>query len=61
MDLRKEGEDYYVGHLLGTALDRLTEEALLELYYQSDEQAENEVPVAGRRSDAFSSLPTVYR
>lgn len=40
VELRKEGEDYYVGHLLGTSLDRLTEEALLELYYQSDEQDE---------------------
>lgn len=38
VELRKEGEDYYVGHLLSTSLDRLTEEALLELYYQSDEQ-----------------------
>lgn len=32
-DLRKEGEDYYVGYLLGTALDALAEEAALELHY----------------------------
>lgn len=61
--LRKEGEDYYVGHLLGTALDRLTEEALLELYYQSDEQAENEVLLqeAVRRVQQFANRLPVIR
>src|SRR5471030_2120615 len=29
-DLRKDNEDYYVGYLLGNALDRLAEEASLE-------------------------------
>lgn len=63
VDLRKEGEDYYVGHLLGTALDRLTEEALLELYYQSDEQAENEVLLqeAVRRVQQFANRLPVIR
>ncbi|MCJ6488217.1 serine O-acetyltransferase EpsC [Klebsiella variicola] len=63
VDLRKEGEDYYVGHLLGTALDRLTEEALLELYYQSDEQAENEVLLqeAARRVQQFANRLPVIR
>ncbi|SLM63228.1 Serine acetyltransferase [Dickeya aquatica] len=32
-DLRKEGEDYYVGYLLGTALDALSQEAAFELHY----------------------------
>lgn len=34
-DLRKESEDYYVGYLLGSALDRLAEEAVLELRYRT--------------------------
>ncbi|EQA4051327.1 serine O-acetyltransferase EpsC [Klebsiella variicola] len=63
VDLSNEGEDYYVGHLLGTALDRLTEEALLELYYQSDEQAENEVLLqeAARRVQQFANRLPVIR
>ena len=36
VELSKESEDYYVGYLLSTSLDRLTEEVLLELYYESD-------------------------
>ena len=32
-DLRRDNEDYYVGYLLGNALDRLAEEASLELRY----------------------------
>ena len=63
VDLRKQGEDYSAGHLLGTALDRLTEEALLELYYQSDEQAENEVLLqeAVRRVQQFANRLPVIR
>ncbi|STS91816.1 serine acetyltransferase [Klebsiella variicola] len=49
--------------MLGTALDRLTEEALLELYYQSDEQAENEVLLqeAVRRVQQFANRLPVIR
>ena len=66
IDLRKEGEDYYVGHLLGTSLDKLTEEALLELYYQSGEQDEQEtshilMQEALRRVQAFSTRLPVIR
>lgn len=39
-DLRKESEDYYVGYLLGRALDRLTEEVALELRYRTDLRGE---------------------
>lgn len=34
-EIKKEGEDFYVGHLLAVSLDKLTEEAQLELHYQS--------------------------
>lgn len=66
VELRKEGEDYYVGHLLGTSLDRLTEEVLLELYYQSDEENggdENRALTqdAVRRVQQFASLLPVIR
>jgi len=65
VDLRQEGEDYYVGHLLGTALDKLTEEALLELHYQSDEKdiqgpTHSLAQEAVRRVQLFASrLPTI--
>jgi serine O-acetyltransferase len=61
VELRKEGEDYYVGHLLGTSLDRLTE-ALLELYYQSDEQAQVTLSQeAVRRVQQFANRLPVIR
>ncbi len=40
-ELRKENEDYYVGYLLGDALDRLAEEATLELSYKAAQQSHN--------------------
>lgn len=63
IELRKEGEDYYVGHLLGTSLDRLTEEAVLELYYQSDEQDASHTlsQEAVRRVQQFANRLPVIR
>ncbi|EPB5855192.1 serine O-acetyltransferase EpsC [Klebsiella michiganensis] len=63
IELRKEGEDYYVGHLLGTSLDRLTGEAVLELYYQSDEQDASHTlsQEAVRRVQQFANRLPVIR
>jgi serine O-acetyltransferase len=57
VELRKEGEDYYVGHLLGTSLDRLTEEAFWNSYYQSDEQSESHAVAGGGQAGSAVCQP----
>ncbi|MFQ9621613.1 MAG: serine O-acetyltransferase [Enterobacteriaceae bacterium] len=62
IELRKEGEDYYVGHLLGTVrpIDRRSGP---ELYYQSDEQDASHTlsQEAVRRVQQFANRLPVIR
>lgn len=64
-DLKKESEDYYVGYLLGNVLERLAEEATLELRYNAGEQShpDDEAPEAqeaiNRIKQFAAKLPTI--
>ncbi|EHD22220.1 serine O-acetyltransferase EpsC [Brenneria nigrifluens] len=56
-ELRKENEDYYVGYLLGTALDRLAEEASLELRYYSGLQEQPGLQEQAARQEPRGATP----
>ncbi|WP_303856634.1 serine O-acetyltransferase EpsC [Salinicola salarius] len=64
-DLRKESEDFYVGHTLDRALNALHEEVLLELRYMArlngDKTSEHQAAATQIIQDFADDLPSLRR
>ncbi|WP_420855094.1 serine O-acetyltransferase EpsC [Salinicola salarius] len=64
-DLRKESEDFYVGHTLDRALNALHEEVLLELRYMArlngDKASEHQAAATQIIQDFADDLPSLRR
>ena len=65
LDLRHEGEDFYVGHTLDTALQGLLAQARLELQFVARQQAPGTDAIEDQAADAVrafaAALPDVRR